>query len=84
MRFPRKFVGHLFMKAYLITTGTIFGLIALMHILHSIADRDRLTTHPTEYLFMGALGLLAAFLSVWAWRLLWSRAWNSLKNDLPS
>jgi biopolymer transport protein ExbB/TolQ len=55
------------MKAYLATTGTIFGLIALMHFLKSFQDRAMLTTHPTEYLVMSALGLVAAALSVWAW-----------------
>jgi hypothetical protein len=58
------------MKAYLITTGSIFALIAMMHLLKSIADRDLLTTNPGEFWSMAALGLLAAGLSVWAWRLL--------------
>lgn len=58
------------MKAYLITTGTIFGLIALMHILKSISEWRQLETNPAYLLSMAALGLLAAALSVWAWRLL--------------
>jgi len=58
------------MKAYLITTGTIFGLLALMHLLKAINDRGLLTTNPGEFLPMAALGLLAAGLSGWAWRLL--------------
>lgn len=58
------------MKAYLITTGTLFGLIALMHLLKSISERSRLETDPGEFLGMAALGLVAAGLSVWAWRLL--------------
>ncbi len=58
------------MKAYLITTGTIFGLIALMHILKSISEWRQLETNPAYFLSMAALGLLAAALSVWAWRLL--------------
>ena len=59
------------MKLYLIVTGILFGLIAVMHVLHSVAQRDQLTTNPGNYLGMSALGALAAGLSIWAWRLLW-------------
>ena len=58
------------MKAYLITTGTIFGLIAVMHLLRSIAEWRLLTTDPWYFLGMAGLGVVAAVLSVWAWRLL--------------
>jgi len=58
------------MKGYLATTGTIFGLIAVMHVVKSFADRAILATHPVEYLSMSALGILAAALSIWAWWLL--------------
>jgi hypothetical protein len=61
------------MKSYLITTGTIFGLIALMHLLKAVGDREQLATNPVEFFSMAALGVVAAGLSVWAWRLLWSR-----------
>ena len=61
------------MKAYLITTGIIFGLIALMHTLKAIGDLPHFSTNPGEYLSMAALGLLAAALSFWAFRLLWLR-----------
>lgn len=61
------------MKAYLITTGIIFGLIALMHTLKAIGDLPRFSTNPVEYLSMAALGLVAAALSAWAWRLLWAK-----------
>lgn len=57
------------MKAYLATTGTIFALIALMHLLKAIGDRHDFSANPAEFLSMAALGLLAAVLSVWAWRL---------------
>ena len=58
------------MKAYLITTGMIFGLMAAMHLTRSIAEWGKLTTDPGYFLGMAALGLVAAGLSVWAWRLL--------------
>jgi uncharacterized protein len=57
-------------NAYLIATATIFGLIAVMHLLKSIAEWRQLETDPWYFLGMAALGVLAAALSVWAWRLL--------------
>jgi hypothetical protein len=59
------------MKAYLIITGALFGLIAVMHCVHAISDRAQLTTSPGEYLFKTALGLVAVGLSGWAWALRW-------------
>ena len=61
------------MKAYLITTGTIFALIAFMHLLKSIADWSDMKLNPVGFFSMAALGLLAGVLSAWAWRLLWLR-----------
>jgi hypothetical protein len=58
------------MKAYVITTGTLFGLIAVMHLLKAIAEKERLATNPVEFLSMAGLGVVAAVLSAWAWRLL--------------
>ena len=58
------------MKAYLIITGTLFGLIAVLHLLRAIAEWHLLTTDPWYFLEMAGLGVLAAGLSVWAWRLL--------------
>ncbi len=58
------------MKAYLVTTGTVFGLVAVLHAVRAVEDRSLLSTNPVEFLSMAALGLLAAALSVWAWRLL--------------
>jgi hypothetical protein len=59
-----------FMKAYLVTTGTVFSLIAVMHLLRAIKDWPLLKTNPSEFLGMAALGAVAAALSIWAWRLL--------------
>jgi hypothetical protein len=58
------------MKVYLITTGTIFGLIAFMHVLRAISERGLLATRPGEYLAMTSLTFVATGLSVWAWMLL--------------
>jgi hypothetical protein len=58
------------MKAYLVTTGLIFGLIGVHHLLLAFKEWSLLSTHPVEFLSMAALGALAALLSFWAWRLL--------------
>jgi tellurite resistance protein TehA-like permease len=54
------------MKVYLITTGTVFGLIVLAHIWRVLEEGSRLVTDPGFVL----LTLAAAALSFWAWRLL--------------
>ena len=58
------------MKAYLITTGALFALIGVAHILRTIAEWSRLSTDPGFYLEGPGLGVVAAALSIWAWRLL--------------
>jgi H+/Cl- antiporter ClcA len=57
------------MKAYLAITGTLFGLIAVLHLLKAIDERRFLSTNPVEYLSMAVLGVVAGALAVWAWRL---------------
>ena len=54
------------MKAYLIITGTVFGLIVLAHIWRVVAEGPHLATDPAFML----LTIAAAALSFWAWRLL--------------
>jgi hypothetical protein len=54
------------MKAYLITTGMVFGLITLAHIWRVLAEDRHLATDPLFVL----LTIVAAALSFWAWRLL--------------
>jgi cytochrome c oxidase subunit IV len=53
------------MKAYLITTGTVFALIVASHVLRFITEGGALR-EP----FLWVLTLLAAGLSVWAFGLL--------------
>jgi hypothetical protein len=54
------------MKAYLITTGTVFGLIVLAHIWRIFEEGSQLATDPVFVI----LTIAAAALSFWAWRLL--------------
>ena len=50
------------MKAYLITTGTIFGLITAAHVLRMITESHQLAQDPIYLL----LTVLSAGLCVWA------------------
>ena len=54
------------MKAYVITTGTVFGLIVVAHIWRAIAEGPALARDPIFIL----VTIAPASLSVWAWRLL--------------
>jgi len=56
------------MKPYLLTTGVIFALIAIMHIVRSIAEWP--PQIGAEFFTMHLLTLLAAGLSAWAFTLL--------------
>ena len=52
------------MKAYIITTGTLFGLIVVAHVLR-VVQEPPLATDPWYILLTAA----AAGISAWAWRL---------------
>jgi hypothetical protein len=58
------------MRAYLITTGAVFGLITLAHIARAFAEGWHLASDPVFVL----LTLAAAALCLWAWRLLRRRS----------
>jgi len=55
------------MRAYVMVTGVIFGLITLAHIWRAIVEGSRLATEPAFIL----LTVAAAALCLWAVRLLW-------------
>jgi len=50
------------MKAYIITSGAIFGLITVAHIMRFFAEGSRMATEP---LFI-VLTVLSAALCIWA------------------
>jgi len=54
------------LKAYLIITGIVFGLVTLAHVWKAFAEGPQLAKNPLFIL----LTLLAAALSSWAWWLL--------------
>ena len=51
------------MKAYVLTTGAIFGLLTIAHVGRAAIERS-LATDPVFIIFT----LLSAALCVWAWR----------------
>jgi hypothetical protein len=55
------------MKAYLMTTGVLFGLITLAHLFRMVGEGAHLATDPWFLLLTAA----AAALCIWAGRLLW-------------
>ena len=55
------------MRAYVTTTGVIFGLLVLVHVWRAIAEAPRLATDPLYV----AVTLIAAALCAWAARLVW-------------
>ena len=54
------------MKVYVMTTGAVFGLITLAHLLRIIAEGPHVATDPWFVLLTVAAGALC----LWAWRLL--------------
>lgn len=58
------------MKAYLMTSGTLFGLITLAHLLRIVMESRHLAADPWFLLTTVAAGGLC----LWAWRLLKSLA----------
>jgi hypothetical protein len=59
------------MRAYLLTTGALFGLLAVTHLLRLVLEPGH--TLAADPWFVGVNGAMIAVggaLAVWAWRLL--------------
>jgi hypothetical protein len=54
------------MRAYVMTTGALFGLLVITHLWRVIEEEPHLATDPFYVLITAA----AAALCLWAWRLL--------------
>jgi len=54
------------MKAYVITSGSVFGLLTAAHIVRVVLEGARVARDP----FFVGITLLAAVLTFWAWRVL--------------
>ena len=57
------------MKAYLLTSGTIFGLIGAMHCVGMVQAWRTATSDPHSLVENGLLGALSVALAVWAFLL---------------
>jgi hypothetical protein len=55
------------MKAYVMTTGAMFGLLTLAHVWRIIEEGPQLAANPVYIL----ITLAAAALCIWAAQLLW-------------
>jgi hypothetical protein len=55
------------MKAYVLVTGIVFGLLTLAHIWRAVEEGPHLATAPWFIL----LTIASAALCVWAMRLIW-------------
>lgn len=58
------------MKPYIVTTGALFTLLAVAHLLRTFAEWSRLGTDPWFILEGPGIGVLAAAVAIWAWRVL--------------
>jgi hypothetical protein len=56
------------MKSYIVTTGAIFALLAFAHLLRTFAEWSRLGTDPWFVLEGPGIGVAAAAVAIWAWR----------------
>lgn len=54
------------MKAYVLTTGTLFGLLVVVHLWRAIEEGPGMAKDPW-FILMTVTG---AVLSLWAWRVL--------------
>jgi hypothetical protein len=61
------------MKVYLATTATLFGLLAVLHLWRIFAEWNVLRTQTWYLASIGAIGVVAGALSIWACRLLIKR-----------
>jgi hypothetical protein len=61
------------LRAYLATTGALFAILAIAHLLRTIDESSRFATDPWFILEGPGIGLIAGGLCVWAWALLRNR-----------
>ena len=57
------------MKAYLLISGTLFGLLAVEHMIRVVEKWRELTTDPWFVLAQMFVLVISVVLSAWAWRL---------------
>jgi hypothetical protein len=57
------------MKTYLVTTGALFALLAVAHLMRTVAEWSRLAAEPWFIVEGPGIGVAAGALCLWAWRL---------------
>ena len=63
------------MKAYLLSTGCLFGLLAVMHLLRLVLEPGHTLAGDPGFVGINiAMIALGGALAVWAWRLLRAQA----------
>ncbi len=62
------------MRVYLLATGTLFGLVALAHLWRTVNELRHLSSDPSFVVGVAAIGIVAAAMSIWAFRLVRSPA----------
>jgi hypothetical protein len=55
------------MRAYLATTGTIFGMLAILQVFRIVAESNQLIRRTWYFASIGAIGVVAGAMAIWAW-----------------
>jgi hypothetical protein len=59
-------------KAYLIVTGGLFGLLAVAHFLRTVLEWTRLNSDPWFVVQGPGIGIIGLVLCLWSQRLFWN------------
>jgi hypothetical protein len=55
------------MRAYLATTGTIFGMLAILQVFRIVAESNQLIRRTWYFASIAAIGVVAGAMAIWAW-----------------
>jgi hypothetical protein len=69
------------MKAYLVTTGILFGLLSVLHVWRAVAEWPRPIVEPMFMLQIVITVVLPGVFAWWAWRLLRNLPGNGTKRE---
>jgi hypothetical protein len=69
------------MKAYLVTTGILFGLLSVLHVWRAVAEWPRPIVDPMFMLQIVITVVLPGVFAWWAWRLLRNLSGNRPKRE---
>jgi Na+-transporting NADH:ubiquinone oxidoreductase subunit NqrD len=62
------------MRAYILTSGILFGLVAFMHLFITIEHFRMPATDAWLVIAPGAIFVISSSLAIWAWQLLTRKA----------